>query len=163
MNKGLSLRANLLQAVGCELYADITADYGDQIYTFAMGCRFDAHGNLLFTVKEPDTIEGITGKVNADGGALTFDDTALSFPLMADGQLSPVSAPWIVMQSMRGGMITSAGVAGDQIRLIIDDSYADDALTVHLWLEKDETPIQAEIYHNGCCILSVRIANYRLL
>ena len=163
MDKGLAARARLLQASGCQLHAEITADYGDQIYTFAMGCQFDAHGNLTFSVKEPETIEGITGTIDAEGGTLTFDDAALAFPLLADGQLSPVSGPWILMQTLRGGFITSAGAAGDHIRLVIDDSYGEDALTVHLWLDQEEAPVQAEIYFDGRCVLMVCIANYRLL
>lgn len=163
MNTGLALRSSILNAAGCSLDAVITADYGNKTYTFAMGCQFDVHGNMSFAVREPQTIEGITGTVSTEGGALTFDDIALSFPLLADGQLSPVSAPWFFMKTLRSGYITSAGTADDQIRLIIDDSYEADALTVHIWLDENKTPVLGEIYWDSRRILTVEVNNFQIL
>ena len=163
MDRGLALRSSLLQASGCEMDAVITADYGDKTYTFAMGCQFDARGKLSFTVTSPQTISGITGTVDAEGGNLIFDDTALAFPLLADDQLSPVSAPWIFMKTLRGGYITSAGVVDENVRLIIDDRYEEDALTLHIWLDREGIPHLAEIFHNGYRILTVEVNNFRIL
>ena len=72
-----------------------------------MDCKADSSGNLTFTVVKPETISGITGTLSGDGGNLTFDDTALHFELMAENQLSPVSAPWILIKTLRNGYITS--------------------------------------------------------
>lgn len=163
MDRGLALRSSLLHASGCEMDAVITADYGDKTYTFAMGCQFDAYGKLTFTVTSPETIAGITGTVDAEGGNLTFDDTALAFPLLADDQLSPVSASWIFMKTLRGGYITSAGMVDEDVRLIIDDRYEEDALTLHIWLNGEGIPHLAEIFHNGCRILTVEVTNFRIL
>lgn len=163
MDEGLALRSELLNAPGCSLEASVTADYGNQTYTFAMGCDFDAHGNLSFSVTAPETIEGITGTIDAEGGALRFEDTALSFPLLADEQLSPISAPWIFMKTLRGGFITSAGEDNGRIRLIIDDSYEEDAFTVHIWLDQANIPGLCEIFWNGRRILSVTVSNFQIL
>ena len=140
----------------------ITADYGDQTYTFAMGCQFDAHGDLSFSVQQPDTIAGISGNITDAGGNLTFDDMALAFPLLADGQLSPVSAPWVLMKTLRSGYITSAGEVDERILLIIDDSYADDALTVHIMLDSDGMPAVGEIYYKDRRILTVEVKNCKI-
>ena len=163
MDQGLSLRSRLLQASQCVFDAVITADYGDKTYTFAMGCDFDARGNLSFTVQSPDTIAGITGIIDGKGGNLTFGDTALSFPLLADEQLSPVSAPWVFMKSLRGGYITSAGEVDGCVRLVIDDRYEEDPLTVHIWLNEAQIPILAEIYYDKRRILTVEVENYRIM
>ena len=142
---------------------NITADYGDQTYTFAMGCQFGAHGDLSFSVQQPKTIAGITGNITDAGGNLTFDDVALAFPLLADGQLSPVSAPWILMKTLRTGYITSAGELGDGDLLVIDDSYADDALTVHVLLDAEGLPVSGEIYYKGRRILTLEIQNCKIV
>ena len=162
MNAGLTLRSELLNATSCTMDVTITADYGDQLYTFSMACQFDAKGDLTFTVQEPNTISGITGKVTNSGGSLTFDDVALAFPLLADEQLSPVSAPWVMMQCMRSGFITSAGYVDDRLRLVIDDCYDEDALTAHIWSEDGSKPVMTEIYHNGRRILTLEVYDYRI-
>ena len=104
----MDFRAKLLaQAVSFD--AEITADYGDKTYTFAMHCESDTKGDMTFTVTAPESIAGISGTISASGGKLTFSDTALAFDLMADDQLSPVSAPWILMKTLRSGYLTSCG------------------------------------------------------
>ena len=162
LDAGIKLRSRLINAAGCSMDVTITADYGDQTYTFAMGCQFDAHGDLSFSVQKPETIAGITGNITDAGGNLTFDDMALAFPLLADGQLSPISAPWVLMKTLRSGYITSAGEVDDRILLIIDDSYADDAMTVHVLLDANGMPAECEIYYKGRRILSVGVKNCKI-
>ncbi len=161
LERGLALRRNILSGEGCSFDAAVTADYGDKLYEFSLACQGDAQGNLNFTVTAPETIADITGTVSDTGGKLTFDGTALQFDLMADDQLSPVSAPWIFLKTLRSGYLTSAGTEGEQIRLTIDDSYEDDALQLDIWLEGD-IPVRAEILYDGRRILSLTVTNFEI-
>lgn len=161
LERAMTLRAGLL-ANTCSFDAKITADYGDKIYTFAMNCQGDTQGNLRFAVTEPETIAGITGTITNDGGSLTFDDVALAFPLLADDQVTPVSAPWILLKTLRGGYLTSADQEGDLLRLTIDDSYEDDALQLDIWLSAEDRPVQADILYSGRRILTVEVSNFTM-
>ena len=163
MQDALALRAALLQASECVLDVEITADYGNKTYTFAMGCKFDAHGNLSFTVLSPESVKGITGTIDAQGGNLRFDDTALAFPLLADGMLSPVSAPWILMKTLRSGYITSTGTDGEMTRLIIDETYEARTLSAHIWLNTEGVIQSAEIYWDSYRILTVEVKSFQIL
>ena len=160
---GMAFRDSLLSGNGCCFEASITADYGDELYEFTMDCQGDAQGNVEFCVTSPETISGITGNISEAGGALTFDDTALHFDLLAEEQLSPVSAPWILLKTLRSGYITSVCTEGDSIRLSIDDSYEADALQLDIWLDLQELPARAEIMYDGRRILSVAVANFQIL
>lgn len=157
---GMALRSKLLKATSCTFDAEITADYGDKLYQFSMACQGDAQGNMTFTVTAPETIAGITGKIAQGEGRLTFDDAALQFDLMADGQVTPVSAPWILLKTLRSGCLTAAGVEGDLLRLTIDDSYEDDALRLDIWLDAENIPVRGEILYDGRRILSVSVTNF---
>jgi len=160
MQRGLDLRAELLKASECRFSCEITVDYSDKIYTFSMDCRCDSRGDLTFAVTAPETIAGITGNVSDAGGKLTFDDTALQFDLMAEDQVTPVSAPWILMKTLRSGYITSAGMDGGRLRLTVDDSYEDDALHLDIWLGEDNRPENAEILYKERRILSLKVINF---
>ncbi len=161
--RALRLRASLLGADGCSFDAQIIADYGQETYTFAMGCIFDAHGNLSFTVSEPQTIAGITGTIDAQGGMLTFDDHALAFPVLADGQATPIAAPWLLYRALCGGCITSCTAEDTLLHVQVDDSYEDDALQLDVWLATGELPQRAEILYENRRILTVLVENFRLL
>lgn len=155
----MQLRADWLAKKMC-FDAEITADYGDAQYTFAVFCEADTAGNMTFTVTKPDTVAGITGSISATGGKLTFDDTALAFDLMADGQLTPVSAPWVLVKTLRSGYLSSCAMEGEDLRLAIDDSYEEDALHLEIWIGADNVPKLAEIYWQGRRLLTVNVSNF---
>ena len=163
LQRGIDLRQKLLSASGCSFAAQIQADYKDHVYTFAVDCSTDENGNLQFSVKEPSTLEGITGTLRASGGELTFDDTALAFPFLADGTLSPVSAPWLFLNTLKCGRIRCAGKDGDTLRITLDDSYEEDALQVDVWLDDSDIPIRSAVFYQGRRILSVLIHNFHIL
>ncbi|MBE6922383.1 MAG: hypothetical protein E7465_04280 [Ruminococcaceae bacterium] len=162
LDRAMALRAKLLTA-SVTFDAEITADYGDEVHTFSVYCEGDKQGNLGFRVTAPETIADISGRIEAGEGNLTFQDTVLAFPLLAEDQLSPVSAPWIFYSTLRGGYLTAAGMEEDLLRVTIDDSYDDDALTVDIWLDETDTPIRAEILYDGRRILTLTIENFQIL
>ncbi len=161
LDRGLALRHKLL-ASKCSFDMVVTADYGDEIYTFSMTCQADTQGAVSFTVTEPESIAGISGVLGADGGKLKFEEQVLAFPLMADNQFSPVAAPWILMKTLRSGYLTSAGQEGEYLRLSIDDSYADDALHLDVWLDSGNLPVRAEVLWKGRRLLSIEVKNFQI-
>lgn len=163
IGKAMDLRQKLLGAQGCEFDCVITADYTDVIYQFALHCIFDEKGNLTFQVTQPQTISGITGTIDNEGGKLTFDDHALMFQMMADGYLSPVSAPWVFMKTLRSGYIHACGEDGEGMRMILHDSYEEDALQIDVWTDSRENPIRGEILWQGRRILSLDVSNFKCL
>ena len=156
---GLALREKLTQR-NCSFTSEIIADYGDRTYTFTMGCSADTNGNISFIVLAPESISSIAGKLTGSSGFLTFDDTALAFPLLADGEVSPVSAPWLLINTLRSGYMVSAGAENNGIRLTIHDSYAQDALQLDIWLDSNELPKYCEILWQGRRVLSLHIKEF---
>lgn len=163
LDRAMGLRVKLLGSGGWRFDAAITADYGDETCEFAVSCEGDKEGNMTFTVKEPETIAGITGNISAEGGKLTFDDKALAFELLADEQVTPVSAPWIFLKTLQGGNVRSCGMDGDLLRVSIDDSYDDDALRLDIWLDGDDLPVRGEILYRDRRILSLEVTNFEIL
>ena len=162
-DRAMRLRTSLLNAEGCNFETTITASFSDQTYTFSMNCRTDREGNIGFSVTNPEYIAGIGGTIGVEGGKLTFDDAVLAFALQTDGILSPVSAPWVLMQAMRSGYVRYCVQEDDLLRVTVDDSYQDDALTLDIWINSDGQPIQADIFENNRRILTMTIRNYTLL
>lgn len=157
---GLQLRSTVLEK-GCSFDAEITADYGDSLSVFTVSCQADPEGAVTFTVSAPEGISGISGTLAAGSGKLHFADKALSFPLLADGLLAPVSAPWIFVRTLRAGNLIASGKERELTRLSIDDSFRDDALRLDIWLNREDTPVRAEILSRGQKYLSLSLTNFR--
>jgi len=153
-------REKLQQSQGCSFNAIITADYRDAIHTFTMHCQTDTSGSMAFNVSDPETIRGISGKVMEGGGAIIFDQQILAFDLLADGQITPVSAPWLVIQALRGGYLRSCCFEDDMLRISVDDSYQANALQVDVWIGPNDTLQHGEILWNGRRIVSFDVRDF---
>ena len=163
LTRAMALRETILKSEGCGFTCHITADDGDAIHKFSVSCRGDSQGNISFTVIKPENIEGITGTIQDDGGRLTYTDTALHFSLLRDGQLSPVSAPWIFLRTLREGYLMNAGKEGEQIHVGIRDSYEENALQGDLWLGAGDLPEKAEFLYGNRKILTLQIEDFHLI
>ena len=162
LDRAMTLRADLLGSSQCRFDATVTADYGDELYTFGMHCTADSTGDLEFRVTLPESIAGITGCFTGEKGLLTFDDFALEFPRLTDDQITPISGPWILMKTLQGGYLTSCGPDGENLMLTIHDSYEEDALTMDIWLNEENLPIRGEILYDGRRIVTMDIENFRI-
>ena len=158
--QAMDLRARLLSSNGYTFDTEVTADFGDKVYTFSMNCRADNAGNVTFTVILPETIAGISGVIDSNGGKITFDDVALAFGLLADGRLTPVSAPWVLVHTLHYGYITACAQTDSGVMISINDSYEDEALNLSVYLGRDGLPAEAEIFWNGRRVLSLTVKNF---
>ena len=161
MKEALDLRQKM--DAGCTFEAEITAEYETGTQTFILSCQADKQGGVTFCVVSPELISGITGRVDADGARLAFDDEVLCFEPLADGMLSPASAPWVLVHTLRCGYITSCGEEDKELLLSVDDSYENDALHLNIRLDGDNVPSKAEIIWNQRRILSMEVREFRFL
>ena len=150
----MSLRQRVLKAQHLQFQAEITADYGDTLSVFTLDCQASSQGDVTFQVLAPESIAGIAGTIQAGKGALTFDG-------LADGQLSPVSAPWLFLWVLRGGNLLSQGAEGELTRLTFRDGFREEDLLADVWLNADGIPVRAEFLHKGSRILSVDLPSFR--
>lgn len=162
MDRAMALRGKIQQKE-VTFDAAITADYGDKVHTFAMECHGDTQGNLKFTVTQPESITGISGTVAKGSGKLTFDDKILAFDILADDLISPVSGPWVLLETLRSGYLTSCSQEGELLRVAIDDSYEENALHLEVWLDNEDNPQRCEIYWQGRRLLSMDVKNFTFL
>ena len=159
MDRAMALRQRLFQS-GCSFEAAITADYGATQHSFRLQCQADSEGNLEFYVLEPQTITGITGTIAGGEGKLTFESKAVAFELLAQGQLSPISAPWLLLKALRGGYLSSCGTEDGMYHLSIDDSYSRDAMRMEIWFDQQDRIQCCQIYWQGRMLLEMNVEKF---
>ena len=162
LNHAMDLRKRILETQECRFQSAVTADYGENIYTFQMDCVVDSSGTLEFTVTDPQTIDGMTGRITDSEASLIYEDKILAFPMLADGTLTPVSAPWIFINTLRSGYITGCGEEKDGLCLYIDDSYEENPLHLQIHTDEIANPVSAEIIWKDRRILSLDIRNFTI-
>lgn len=163
MDRALSLRERILKSETCTFDACVTADYGEMIYTFDMQCHSEHSGAINFVVTKPDSISGISGTISAESGQIAFDDKVLAFSTIAEGQITPVSTPWVFFNSLKNGYLRACSKEKDGYLLCIDDSYKEDALRLDVWIDETDQPIAADILWQGKRIMSIRVSNFTIV
>ncbi|MBQ4641352.1 MAG: hypothetical protein IJB47_01920 [Oscillospiraceae bacterium] len=163
LDRAIRLRSDIVAGNGCSFVCEITADYGEKIYTFGMDCQADREGNLSFTVTKPDTICGICGRITSQEGALTFDDRVLAFETIADDHLTPVSAPWFFLRAICSGYINSCQETESGYCIEIDDIYNGTSVALLLHTNADFVPVGGEIFWNNRRILTLQVDNFIIL
>lgn len=163
LDDAIRFRDGLLNGKECTFNAEITANYGDEIHSFSMEVSSDEKGDAAFCVTEPEVISGIMGTIRQSGAELTFDETILAFPMLAEGQLAPVIAPWIFIKALRSGYISSVGMDGDLIRLSLLDSYEDESLMLDVWFDEEWKPVRGEILFKDKKILTLLLENFTIV
>ena len=162
IEKLLSVRSRL-NGSGCEFYTQILADYGEYTHAFDLQCYSNEHNELVFTAEAPETIKGVSGFFDNNGGKLTFDDNVLAFSPLSEGLLTPVAAPWVFYSALKGGYINCGGEEEGGYRFQIDDSYQRHSLMVEILTDSEVVPVFAEIYWDGYRIISMEIESFHIL
>lgn len=164
MDQALAFRAKLQGAEGCSFRSEITADYRDEVFTFTLSCTADQAGGISFQVEAPESIAGISGRVDGETGKVTFDGTALAFGPLADGQLSPLATPHVLVRSWRTGYITACGLDGEELRMTVDASFEENPITIDTWLDGEtKRPVYAEVCYNGLRLLTAVLSDFEYI
>ena len=159
----LSLRRQLLTGEGCSFDLGILTDYGDKCYEFSMHCRMEKDGNVRFTVTSPERISGISGVLGEVAGGLTFDDQVLAFEMMAGGMITPVSAPWHMLEALKGGYLHGYCENEDGLLVQIDDSYRGENIMSEIQLDEAGKPVSCQLFWSGRRFMTLFVSNFTFL
>lgn len=160
MQQALRLRTELLQAGGCRYAADVSVHYDDVRFDFSLDCVCRSDGAAQMTVRAPQTLAGIAAELEADSARVEFEDTAVAFGLMADGNLAPMQLPQLLVQALCADYIEAAGRDGEGLRVTYLHGYDDAELTVDVWLSAALVPETAEVSYQGQMLASMTITDF---
>lgn len=163
MQRALDFRTALLQSGGCAFTAEVTADYGEQVYRFTMDCTWSPDGGAALTLTAPQTLEGIRAEVSADGARVVYEDTAVGFESLAGGRLAPMALPYLLGSGWYEGYISACGMENGLLRMTCLEGYEEEELAVDTWLDTQSgQPCRCEISYQGQTLLIAEISAFAM-
>ena len=66
------IRAEYLSLNSWSAVAELSADYGEQVFDFTVNASWEREGDTVLTVTEPDLIAGITARIRDGESLLKF-------------------------------------------------------------------------------------------
>ena len=154
----LEVRARALEAVDCQMEAEVLADYGDRVYAYTLSFQWQQEGESRITVLAPDTIQGITAVIREGETKLVYEDTELDTgPLTKDG-LAPLDALPALLTACREGYIAQADPEpwGETpaVRVTYGEGGGAGAVQYRIWYgEETKLPLYAEVLADGQTVI----------
>ena len=107
------LRTMYLAAEGCELSADITAEYGEQVFDFSVDARWMREGETVVTITQPELVAGITARIREGETVLEYDGVGFSLGTLDESGLTPMSAIPGLLESISDGYMARCSFVGE--------------------------------------------------
>ena len=155
-DKAIEIRAKYLDCAELSLHAEMTADYGDRVYEYAVSYNGDGATGVL-DIEKPLEIAGVSVVYEEDGPRLMFEGAMLDTgPLWADGA-SPAEASPMLIDAWRRGWVSAAysESLGGRTCVVLDIySGSDESRMARTWFCEDTLePAAAELFSDGVSVL----------
>ena len=146
--------------------ADITADYGDRVYSYNVSVEGNVSGGSL-TVEAPENIAGTVLQWSDGTTSLSYEDVTLETGPLTESGLSPADAVPVVLSACRAGSLLECSLeeTEDSQQLYAKLEHPDDAaITASCWFDPDTFALQrCELAQNGKTVITFAFSNFTIV
>ncbi len=166
--QALAIRGEYLVAKGCSARLNVTADYGQRVYTYTVDVTSTAE-DLVLSVVKPEEVAGVTAHLVGGDSRLEYDGAVLETgPLALDG-LTPLDAVPALLETARSGFMDNcaAELLGERETLRVayrdPDIPARQGRQTNLWFDaQTHAMLQGEILMDGYRVILCEFEQFAL-
>lgn len=163
------VRGQYLELTGCSGHAELTADYGQRVYTYGLDFTWRREGETLLTLTAPELVAGTVAHIAAGETALEYDGTMLETgPLNGEG-LSPVDALPALLRYAREGFaaecVLEGTEEGQKLRVICRDPEEEPGAgsEAQLWFDSETgTLLRGELSEAGVTVIQCEFSGFSM-
>lgn len=152
----LELRGAYLALEGCTASIEVTADYGQRVYQYAMDLSWQREGETVLTLTAPQEVAGVTARLREGETALEYDGVRVETgPLDTQG-LSPLEGAPLLLETLQTGFLAECvledwdGVETLHLTSRDPERAPGDGREIQLWLDTGTgAPLRGEITWEG--------------
>ncbi|MCI5498279.1 MAG: hypothetical protein MR419_01910 [Clostridiales bacterium] len=165
----LQLRSDFLAMDGCNGAMEVTADYGQRVYTYTVEFSGTKKDGITLVITEPEEVAGITARIASGKTYLEFDGVQLETgPLNEDG-LSPLDALPAFLTAIKTGYMAETGSEllgeAETLRICCRDPKqgVGQGLETVLWFDKaQKTLLRGELRSDGATLVRCEFSAFIL-
>lgn len=166
----VEVRGKYLEMTACSGHADLTADYGQRVYTYGVDFTWQREGETLLTLTAPEVIAGTTAHIAAGETALEYDGVMLETgPLNTEG-LAPVDALPALLAYAREGFAAECALEGAEgemqsLHVICRDPEQDPGVGIEAELWFDQATgnlLRGELSEGGVTVIQCAVSGFAM-
>ena len=165
----LDIRTRMLEAAGCQMEAEVLADYGDRVYSYTLSFQWQREGESVLKVLAPDNIKGVEAVIEKGQTVLQFDGARLETGDLDAQGLSPIDALPALLTACQEGYITNIGTEKlgeeDTVRVTYGNANQEIVDTVQycVWYQRESgQPLTAEIVSDGRTVIRCNFHSFSI-
>lgn len=164
------VRGKYLELTACSGHADLTADYGQRVYTYGVDFTWQREGETLLTITAPENVAGTTARISAGETALEYDGVMLETgPLNSEG-LSPVDAIPALLSYAREGFAAECALEGEEgeprtLHVVCRDPEKEPGMGMEaeLWFERSTgNLLRGELSQEGFTVIQCGVTGFAM-
>lgn len=165
----LSVRGAYLSMSGCSGTLEVTADYGQRVYTYGMALDWSRDGETVLELTSPEEVAGLRARLTEEGGALEYDGVSVETgPLTGEG-LSPMEAPLALLDGVREGYLASTGLETvderEELHLVIraPEGVPGTGTELEVWCDPETGALlRGEILSDGRTVVTCEFQSFTM-
>lgn len=166
--RALAIRTEYLAADGCTAKLDVTADYGQRVYTYTVDVSVTG-GESALTVIAPEELAGITARLTDGESQLEYDGAVLETGPLSGDALTPLSAVPALLEYARSGFMDSCAAEQlgerETLRVLCRDPecFPGQGQEVTLWFDlASHELVQGEVSVDGYRVILCKFESFTL-
>ncbi len=84
------IRGSYLEMTACSGHMDLTADYGQRVYTFGVDFTWEREGESVLTLTAPENVAGTTARIARGETVLEYDGVSVETGPLDSAGLTPM-------------------------------------------------------------------------
>lgn len=150
----------------CAGHMDLTADYGERVFSCGLDVTYDQVTGGVLTLTEPELVRGICAYLKPDGLTLRYDGVSLETGPLTEEGLSPLEAAPTFYQQLTQGSLAAWDLTDEALSLTFrgHDALPGEGLEATLTFSRETNqPLTGELYWNGAQIIQAQFRDFQMM
>ena len=164
----LDIRGERLETAGCTAQLELTADYGQRVYTYGIDLSWQREGETVLTITAPENVAGITARILEGESALEYDGVRVETGPLDGSGMSPVDAVPVLLDYAEAGFIAACGMEtlNEAQALRVDcrepEAAAGEGRACSLWFDPStHALLRGELSQDGFTVIQCEFSNFQ--
>ncbi len=166
----LDIRTEYLAMQSCAAHVELTADYGQRVYTYGLDLSYVREEEMTLTITEPEHIAGIMAHIWEGETTLEYEGVRVETGPLNEAGLSPMNALPVLLTGIQEGFLAESVLEGggeepETLHITIRDPEAEagSGTELQIWFDlATHAMLRGEISQDGFTVVQCVLSGFSM-
>ena len=166
----LDIRTEYLAMQSCAAHVELTADYGQRVYTYGLDLSYVREEEMTLTITEPEHIAGSMAHIREGETTLEYEGVRVETGPLNEAGLSPMNALPVLLTGIQEGFLAESVLEGggeepETLHITIRDPEAEagSGTELQIWFDlATHAMLRGEISQDGFTVVQCVLSGFSM-